>query len=321
MKIAILGLGNIAQRVALGIKEVKDANLYAVASRDIEKAEAFKEKYGAKMAYGSYEDLLRDQEVELVYICTPNHLHYEQIKQCFEYKKHVICEKPLVSNRSEVEKLFALTKAHGCFLMEAEKTIFTPLNQKLKAMVEAGVIGNLLSIKADYCYNILEENLPENHWAYDRQYGGCSYDVGVYPICFANYFAGADIFDVKAEAATYQDFICDFNMNAHVIYQNGIVASINSSWLYTTLHKGCAYLIGEEGYIEVPSFWKGKEAILVKDGKKEKIVVTMKSDFTGEIEEAVRCIQQGLKESTKLGKHESLEIMKVLDNVNHYRKG
>lgn len=320
MKVAILGLGNIAKRVAVGINEANNAQLYAVASHDKNKAETFKNEFHACVAYDSYEKMFEDNEVELVYICTPNHLHYEHIKMCIQYNKHVLCEKPLVSNALEVEELFAYANENGCFLMEAEKTLFTPLNKKIKEMIDDGVIGKLLSVKADYCYNILEEQLDKSHWTFNDKYGGCSYDVGVYPICFANYYASSDIYDVKANVASYQDFICDFNMCANIIYQNGVIATVNSSWLYETPNKGCGYLFGETGYIEIPAFWKGKEAYLISDGKKEKISVNMNSDFTGEIEHAIDCINHGLLESPLLNKQASLEIMKVLEVVNQYRK-
>lgn len=319
MNIAILGLGNIAKRVAIGIKEAKKAELYAVASRDIKKAEQFKEVYGASVAYDNYECMLLDDNVDLVYICTPNHLHYEQIKMCIDHNKHVLCEKPLVSNAQEIKELFAYAKAHHCFLMEAEKTLFTPLNKKIKDMVQQKVIGNLLSIRADYCYNILELQFPKEHWTFDKQYGGCSYDVGVYPICFANYYANDEISQLNANGVSYQQFSCDFTMCANITYQNGVIATVNSSWLYTTPNKGCGYLYGEDGYIEIPAFWKGKEAYLIKHGQKETISVDMKSDFTGEIEHAVDCIEKGLLQSPILDEHASLEIMKVLEGVNQFR--
>lgn len=320
MKVAILGLGNIAKRVAIGMKQARNADLYAVASRDIKKANAFKKEFGIQKAYDHYDDLLNDDKVELIYICTPNHLHFEHIKMCVQHKKHVICEKPLVSNCNEIEALFTYANENKCFLMEAEKTLFTPLNIKIKEMIDEGVIGKLLSIKADYCYSILEEQLDSKHWVFDAKYGGCSYDVGVYPISFANYYASSDIYDVKASTATYQDFKCDFNMCANIIYQNGVIATVNSSWLYETPNKGCGYLLGDTGYIEIPAYWKGKDAYLICNGKKELISVAMKSDFTGEIEHAINCIEQKLLESPVLNKHASLEIMKVLEIINEYKK-
>ena len=138
--VGILGLGNIANRVAKGVLCSEKASLYAVASRKIENAKSFADKYGAKTYYGSYEEMLKDSEVDLVYICTPNAFHYEQIKLCLSYGKHVICEKPMVKNEMQVRELFAFARDKGCFLMEAEKTMFTPLNRKIKKMITEGTI-------------------------------------------------------------------------------------------------------------------------------------------------------------------------------------
>ena len=127
----IIGIGNIAHRVAKGILCSKKASLYAVASRNKSNAEQFQKQYGAEKAYGSYKELLEDAAVDAVYICTPNSLHYEQIQLCLSYGKHVVCEKPMVANSEQVKELFAQARKAGCFLMEAEKTMFTPLNVKL----------------------------------------------------------------------------------------------------------------------------------------------------------------------------------------------
>ena len=126
--IGILGLGNIANRVAQGVLCSKKACLYAAASRNIENAGRFANQYGAKVFYGSYEEMLRDPKVDLVYICTPNTFHYEQIKLCLTHGKHVVCEKPMVKNEVQIRELFAFAREKGCFLMEAEKTMFTPLS-------------------------------------------------------------------------------------------------------------------------------------------------------------------------------------------------
>ena len=146
--VAILGLGNIANRVAKGVICSDKANLYAVASRNIDNAKSFADKYDSYTYYGSYEEMLKDPNVDLVYICTPNAFHYEQIKLCLSHKKHVICEKPMVKDEIQVRELFAMAREQGCFLMEAEKTMFTPLNKKIKAMIEDGAIGKLHTIRA-----------------------------------------------------------------------------------------------------------------------------------------------------------------------------
>lgn len=318
--IGILGLGNIAGRVAQGIGVSTNANLYAVASRNREKAYAFGHKYGADISYGSYEELLEDKNVDLIYLCTPNRLHYEQVKLCLSYGKHVICEKPMVKNEKQVRELFALAREYNCFLMEAEKTMFTPLNKKIKEMIEKDAIGKLLAIRAQYCSEGLE-GLPENHWVLEEEMGGCTYDIGVYPICFSHFYAGAKIREIQAEAVTNPKFNCDFGMDTDIFYENGIYSCLRSNWFYQAKEKGKAILVGEKGYFEIPAYWKGDRAYLHREGVVTEIKVEMESDFEGEISHAVECIEAGLIESPILGEEMSVEIIRVVEAVQaEYRQ-
>ena len=312
--IAILGLGNIANRVAKGVICSPKAYLYAVASRNVENAKKFAEKYAASVYYGSYEEMLKDPKVDLVYICTPNTFHYDQIKLCLSYGKHVICEKPMVKNEEQVRELFAMAREQGCFLMEAEKTMFTPLNKKIKEMINQGEIGKLYTIRAQYCSEGLE-GLPLDHWVLGEDFGGCTYDIGVYPICAAHFYADSSMKEFQAEAVKSSDFKCDFGMDTDIFYENGIYANVRSNWFYQAENKGKAILVGDKGYFEIPAYWKGNKAYLHKDGIVTEIEVAMESDFEGEITHAVECIEEGLTESPILGEEMSVEIIRVAEAV------
>ena len=312
--IAILGLGNIANRVAKGVLCSEKASLYAVASRKIETAKSFAQKYGAVVYYGSYEEMLKDSNVDLVYICTPNTFHYEQIKLCLSYGKHVICEKPMVKNKEQVREIFALAREQGCFLMEAEKTMFTPLNNKIKEMITEGEIGKLHTIRAQYCSDGLD-GLPEDHWVLGEDFGGCTYDIGVYPVCVAHFYADSKMKEFQVEAVRHSEYKCDFGMDADIFYENGIYGSVRSNWFYQAENKGKAVLVGEKGYFEIPAYWKGNKAYFHKDGLVTEIEVDMESDFEGEITHAIECIEAGLLESPILGEEMSVEIIRVAEAV------
>ena len=310
----IIGLGNIAHRVAKGIQCSEKGNLYAVASRNKENAEQFREQYRAEKSYGSYEELLADSKIDIVYICTPNALHYEQIRLCFSYGKHVVCEKPMVANSEQVKELFAEAKRKGCFLMEAEKTMFTPLNKKLKQMIQDGVIGELRAIRAEYSYEVLEE-VEDSHWVLDKDMGGSAYDIGVYPISFSHFLADSKMSELKVQRVNHPNYECDFGMQADIRYENGVYAFLQTNWFYTPEHKGSAVLVGDEGYIEVPAFWKGTKAYLHKNGAVQEISVEMESDFEGEVTHAAECVEAELLESPVLGEAMSLEIIKVVERT------
>ena len=312
--IGILGLGNIANRVANGVLCSHKANLYAVASRNLENARMFADKYGAKTYYGSYEEMLKDSQVDLVYICTPNTLHYEQIKLCLSCGKHVICEKPMVKNEAQVRELFAYAKERGLFLMEAEKTMFTPLNVTIKEMIVEGMIGMLHTIRAEYCSDGLD-GLPLDHWVLGKEFGGCTYDIGVYPICVAHFYADSNMVEFQAEPVKNPEFPCDFGMDADIFYENGIYASVRCNWFYQAKDKGKAVLVGDKGYFEIPAYWKGNKAYLHKDGVVTEIEVPMESDFEGEITHAIDCVEKGLMESPVLGEEMSVAIIRVPEAI------
>ncbi len=318
IRFAILGCGNIAHRVANGILHAKNATLYAVASRSEEKAIQYKEKYGAKVYYTDYEQLCRDENVDVIYICTPNQLHYAQIELCLCHHKNVVCEKPMVKNQKQVKELFQKAKDANCFLMEAHKTCFTPLNQLIKKRLNSNEFGKIISIQADYSFDV-RGFYGLDSWAMDAEFGGSSFDIGVYPTCFSHFMANAKIKEIVGYPIRQEGIVADFGMMTQVQYENGILAQLNSSWLHLTPNKGSALIVCEKGTIEIPAFWKSNQAILRKSGKEEILQVEMESDFTGEVEEAASCIEQGLLQSPIMGCNASCEIIKVIEKVNEYR--
>lgn len=314
MNIGIIGLGKIARRVAKGVQAAPNASLYAFASRSQEKANDFKKEFQALKAYGSYEDLLKDSFVDIIYITTPNHLHMEHIMLCLSYKKHVICEKPFVSDQSQIKQCFAYAKQQGCFLMEAEKTLFTPLNQKIKETVEQGVIGTLRYIEAGYCAHMDLCTYEKDSWLFRKEDGGCFYDVGVYPICYANFFANDSLSNIQVMKQNSEYAGIDILTQAMLGYKNGVMAYVRSSWDVPMINQ--AILYGDEGIIMTDNFWKSTKATLRKNGKDTCIEVSMDSDFTGEIEHAITCVKQGLLQSPILSEKQSIEIMKVLEKMH-----
>lgn len=312
INLVVCGLGNISHRVCQGAGFAKNMNLYGVMSRDVKKAEEFKRKYEAEKIFTSFEEVYADQNADVVYLCTPNYLHFLQIKDVLEHKKHVICEKPMVVSKEDLDILFSLAKTNHCFLMEAHKTACSPLLAQIKEMIEQGIIGDLYSIEAEYCHDIRPDDMPKDHWVFSKD-AGCSRDIGVYPICFAHYFAQSDISNHFSVKSQYEDFECDYFFQSLVEYQNGVKAMVKSSWLHDIEHKGYGYLYGTEGYFKIPAYWKGKEAFLYKDGKSTKIFVDFASDFTPEIEEAARCIQEGKLESDRVPYSLSRDILEILE--------
>ena len=145
MKLGILGAGGIASTMAKTVAGMKDVEAYAVAARDLERARVFAQKYEVKKAYGSYEEMLADDEVELVYIATPHSHHYLHAKMCLEAGKHVLCEKAFTVNVEQAQKLFDLAKEKKLLITEAIWTRYMPSRKMINDIIE--------SVRKDERYN------------------------------------------------------------------------------------------------------------------------------------------------------------------------
>ena len=176
--------------------------------------------------------------------------------------------------------------------MEAHKTVFTPLNQKLFEMISNEELGEIKSIDAQYATRLTEQI---SDWHFNQAGAGCMFDIGVYPICYANRMANSSIFRVSR----FQD-------EALIEYENGCVAHIATSWNVDM--ENTAHIYGTKGSISCKNFWKNTEAAV----NGSKITVVQESDFTGEIEHACTCIENGMIESPAMSRKASLEILKVI---------
>lgn len=177
----IIGLGSIANTFASALKLVNNANLKAVASRNIDTAIAFSKNHDADISYGNYEKLANDSDVEIIYIATPHVYHYEHSKMCLERGKAVLCEKPMGMNAQQVKALCAIAKANDTLLMEGMWTAFLPNFNKLETIVKNKVYGNVKKIQADFCFVAPITN--PNHRLINKSLGGGTLlDIGIYNI-------------------------------------------------------------------------------------------------------------------------------------------
>ena len=196
MKIGILGAGGIAVQMAKTEAGMKDVENYAVAARSFERAQAFAEKYGFSKAYGSYEEMLADPQVDLVYIATPHSHHYLHAKMCLEAEKNVLCEKAFTVNADQARKLFALAKEKNLLITEAIWTRYMPSRKMIDDIISSGVIGEVTAVTANLNYAISEvERIRKPELA-----GGALLDVGVYTINFASMVLGDKLKNVQATA-------------------------------------------------------------------------------------------------------------------------
>lgn len=312
VNMVICGLGNISKRVANGCIYAKNMNLYGFYSRDISKAKEYCAEFNVDKSFDSIDEVYKDENVHVLYFSTPNYLHFEQIKDALNHAKHVICEKPIVTSVDDWDELVDIAYENNCFLMEAHKTACSPLNEEIAKLIDQGIIGDIYHIDAEYSCDIRKQNLPKNHWVLNES-GGVSRDIGVYPVCFSHYFANSAMLSHFTVKTAYQDYNCDFYFQSLIEYENGITSSVKSSWLHDVEDKGCGIIYGTKGYIKVPTYWKGKEAYIVKDGITETITVDFESDFAGQIDHAAKCILAKKIESNIITHEFSRSILEVIE--------
>ena len=190
----ILGCGRHARRIAAGIAEVDDAEVYAAASRTPGKAAQFCEEIRAGRAYDTYEALLADPNVDAVFITTTNQLHCEDAILALKSGKPVVCEKPLAVNAAQVEQMIRTARECGVFFMEAMWSRFFPAMQRTRELVQQGVIGRVQMISANYGYRMTGHDLsdPSSRIFDPSRGGGSLLDVGVYPLYFSSMLAGGE---------------------------------------------------------------------------------------------------------------------------------
>lgn len=270
----ILGAGHIAQKFATGLGTIKDqAAAQAIGSRSLEKARAFAQEYGLARAYGSYEEVLSDREVDIVYIALPNHLHAEWALRCAQAGKHILCEKPATANAAELEQVLAAVKRHNVFFMEAFMYRCHPQWDKVRELIAAGEIGEVRVLHSVFAYNTSWEE--ENARMYKEMAGGGLMDVGCYGVSFSRWIACEEPSACHAVGHIGRQTEIDEQGAALLKFPSGIVAS-------TIFALKCAVpriagIYGSKGSITLTDPWQpvdGEAAIILDaEGKSERFEI------------------------------------------------
>ena len=180
----LIGLGAIANDFASDLNRVSGTVIQGVASRSSTKAKDFAKKHKALKSYDSYDDLLADTVIDIVYIATPHHLHLEWTLKAIKAKKAVLCEKPLGVNAHQVRQMMTAAQSEKVFLMEALWTRFNPTVEEVLEKLKTNPIGKLRLLKAEFCFHALDQS-PEHRIFNLELAGGSILDIGIYPVFLA----------------------------------------------------------------------------------------------------------------------------------------
>ena len=306
----IIGLGSIANKFATDLASVEDSQLVAVASRSQQKAAKFAFKYNSKKAYDSYEKLVKDSQVDAVYIATPHRFHKEHTLLCLRHKKAVLCEKPFAMNLQDVTEMVEVAKEHNVLLMEALWTFFLPHFNYVIDVVKSQKFGKLKSLEADFGFF---HPYDIEHRLFNKQLGGGSLlDIGIYPIFVALSSLGKP--KSIAAAATFFDNGADSSCS--LIFDYGITkAYLKSSLLEETPTE--AIFTFEDAVVKLNTrFHESPIVTIYKDEKQEMLDFNYKTfGYSYEIAHFSQLIREGKKESNIMTFEFSKKLISTMDEV------
>ncbi len=307
----ILATGRIAGGFARNLSLLPDAEIAAVASRRLESAQEFAREHGAVAAYGSYEELVADPAVDIVYVATPHALHKENTLMAFEAGKPVLCEKALTLNAEDAEELVATAREKRLFFMEAMWMRCNPVIRRLEQLSEAGRLGRITQIRADLGF-LVEQ--PQTHRLLAPELGGGALlDMGIYPLTFAYLFLGEP---EKVEAvAELSPTGIDLNIALSLGWGNGAVASLSSTM--TAWSPRTASIATDKGRVDLgEAFHQPTQATWSSNGESETITEeVIGTGLANEALEVMRCLRNGETESPLVPLDETVALMRLMDRI------
>jgi predicted dehydrogenase len=307
----ILATGWIAKQFTEDLAHVPGAEVLAVGSRSLEGAQAFAATHGIPRAYGSWQELAADADLDVIYVATPHSAHHAATRVCLEAGRAVLCEKPFTLDGAQARELVELARSRGLFLMEAMWMRTNPAIRRIISLVADGEIGEVTHISADF--GLSGPVMPGHRLRAPELGGGALLDLGVYPITLAYLFLGRPA-HIRAWASLFPEGT-DENTGIVFGYDSGAVATLACGLRGRTAWR--AVITGTKGRIEIPGPFLVPPGFTLVRGDEETWVDVpfVGNGMNHEAVEVVRCLREGLTESPLIPHAETLEIMAILDEI------
>lgn len=291
----VLGTADIARGATIpGMQQAENCSLRAIAGRSLEKARLYRETFGFEKAYGSYDELLSDPEVQAVYIPLPNNLHCEWAIRALQAGKHVLCEKPLALTGEQAVRMFRAAEENGVFLMEAFAYLHSPIIAALKQEIDSGAIGDLCYLESAF----ITPCRPDTDIRLRKETGGGAwYDLGCYALSMALWLIGREPETVQASARFSAGGV-DLFTSALLVYDSGIVANLDCGMQIPTNRLDRFHVHGTRGEIFSPVQFNQAGEIpytVIRDGQAETKTVSVPNNYRLEVEQLGRCILEGAR--------------------------
>ena len=311
MKVGIIGAGHIAEKAATTLAAMDDMACLAIGSRSKEKAQAFAARFGIERAYGSYEELLKDPDIGLVYIATPHSCHFEHARDAILAGKPCLVEKSFMTNATEAAAILALAREKGVFVAEAIWPRYMPVREIGRELLASGIIGEPKMVNASIAYNVSDKERilkPELG-------GGALLDLGVYLLTFVRMFFDSPVEKLNTtciKAPTGVDATEDITM----VLSDGTMASLQASaWCQGGNE---AVIAGTTGYLLFDDLIHPTRISVCRKRHVVERVVEMPTEITGFEYQFRACrdaIEAGALEAPQMPHGEILYIMHLMDRL------
>ena len=314
MRVGILGAGGIAKEMAKTIAPLADVESYAIAARDYDRADAFAREWGFEKAYGSYEDMLSDDKVDLVYIAVPHSHHHKWTIEALNAGRNVLCEKAFAANTKQAEEMIALAEKKKLLLTEAIWTRYMPSRKIIDDIIKSGKLGKVVTIDSNLGYKInMNERMVKPGLA-----GGCLLDLTVYTLNFSSMIHGNDIKRICASMVP-TDTGVDGQDSVMIEYPDGVMANMFTTMYGLTDRRGL--VCGTDGFMCVRNI-NNPEKITVYAPSRTKYEViediTVPEQITGYEYEVLACkkaLEEGKIECEEMPHSETITIMRQMDEI------
>lgn len=305
LRYGILSTSSIAPRFIAAVRESGKGEIVAVSSRTLEKAREKAAVWNIPTAYGSHEELLQDKNVNIIYISNVNTAHYPWAKAALEAHKHVICEKPCTTAEAQTKELYQLAREKGLFFMEAQKMLFLPAvlaaKERLKDLGQITMVTLSHSFPASY-----------NGWMFDEASGGGPLlSSGIYAVQLISWLFG-EITDIGGTASKLDSGV-EWQYILTGETEQGVLFSAKNS-TRAILDNTCR-IFGENGFIELPNYWKAQKVILNIGGKTEILEFPCAHELVYEANHIADCMEKGLLNSPVITENLSLQGIRAIEKV------
>lgn len=307
----ILGAGKIAKKFAEDFKVVSNGKIVAIASRSQNRANEFAHEFEIPKAHSSYEEMVKNSDIDVVYIATPHNFHFEHARLCLNNGKSVLCEKPVTVNSAEFELLQNLAKEKNLFFMEALWTYYLPAILQTMNWIREGKIGDVKQLQV--CFGYTGNMDKKMRLANPDLAGGALLDIGIYGIAMAELVFDEELENIQSMAHFSDTGIDDYN-SIQLKYKSGGMAQISSSFVSELKNEAVIY--GTKGRIEIPQFWMAKKAFLITtDEKLEFINKNTQLGYNYEAFAVNELLKKGAIESSVVPLVKSKRILSIMDQV------